>query len=239
MNLTRRSRRSLAALCICTLAGCGVTPVQKAEVRPPIAIAKGQPATPLAFTKIVTKIPLGDQVGTIQHGWACLPGSSVAWRGGRLNITDEELTDTFRRELESRNYPIVGDPYALFGDPNLSTAEIFIAGQVTKLEMKVCFPFSGSPTLDFGNTSTVRGGTYMGVTWQVFSRKEGKVVREINTEGSYQTEKALSGGFPMILRNAFAANVRNLLADPAFHGLVSGMDGSRSASPTTVTPGGI
>jgi hypothetical protein len=213
--------------------------VPRAEVKTPLEITNGQPATPLGFTKIVTKIPLGEQIGTIQHGWACLPGSSVTWRGGRLNITDEELADTFRRELASRNYPIVGDPYALFGDPSQTVAETFVAGLVTKIDLKVCFPFTGSPTLDFGNTDRVKGGAYMGVSWQVFSRKEGKVVREFNTEGTFQTEETISGGFPIILRSAFAANVRNLLADPGFHALVTGMDGSRSSSPPAAAPAGI
>lgn len=60
----------------------------------------------------------------------------------------------------------------------------------------------------------------MRVTWQIFSRAEGKVVHEITTEGSYQSEEVISGGFPIFLRNAFAANVINLLADRGFHDLV-------------------
>ena len=239
MNVIRHFRHSLPLLYICALAGCVVTPVQKAEVKAPIDLKSGQPATTLGFTKIVTKIPLGDQIGTIQHGWWCLPGANINWRGGHLNITDEELTDTFRRELEGRNYPIVGDPYALFGDPSQASAEIFVAGLVTKLDIKVCFPFTGSPTLDFGNTSTVKGGAFMRVIWQVYSRKEGKVVRDISTEGSFQTEETIAGGFPIILRNAFAANVRNLLADPGFHALVTGVGGNHSSSPPVTAPSGI
>lgn len=211
--------------------GCAVKPVQQADTKSPIEIPAGETAKPLAFRKIMTKLPLGEQIGTIQYGWGCFPGTALTWRGGRLNITDEELTETFRKELESRNYPIVGDPYALFGDPSDATAEVFVAGLVTKVDLKVCFPFSGSPTLDVGNTSTVKGGAFMGVTWQIYSRKARKVVLEISTQGSYQTDTAVAGGFPVILRDTFAANVRNLLADQRFHKLLTEKEGEGSEPP--------
>jgi hypothetical protein len=194
--------------------------VQKAEIKVPLEVQVGTDAKSIEFRKIVTKIPLGEQIGRIQHGWGCFPGASINWRGGRLNITDEELTDTFRKELERRNYRVVGDPYALFGEPSAWKAEILVAGLITKIEVNTCFPYSGSPTLHIGNTSAVKGGAFMRVAWQVYSRLDGKVVYETTTEGSYHTEEVISGGFPVVLRNAFASNVRNLLADPGFHGLV-------------------
>jgi hypothetical protein len=232
-------RAALLTLLVFMMHGCTVAPIQQAEVKAPLEIAAGQSAKLLAFRKIVAKIPLGEQIGTIQHGWGCFPGSSINWRGGQLNITDEELTDTFRKELESRNYPIVGDPYALFGEPSERKSEILVAGLVTKVDLKVCFPYSGSPTLDIGNTSTLKGGAFMRVSWQIYSRAAGKIVQELTTEGSYKTEETISGGFPIVLRNAFAANVRNLLADPGFHGLVTGKDDDRPVSRPKATSEGI
>lgn len=206
-----------AAIVLC---GCAVKSVQIAESNTPRAIPVGTEANPIEFRKIVTKIPLGEQIGQFQYGWWCAPGTAVNWRGGRLNITDEELTETFRKELEENNYPVVGDPYALFGDPSTWKAEILVAGLVNKVDLKVCFPFSGSPNIDIGNTSTLKGGTYMRVSWQLYSRAAGKVVYETTTEGSFTTENTVPGGLPVFLRNAFAANVRNLLADKGFHDLV-------------------
>lgn len=173
----------------------------------------------------------GEQIGKIRHGWGCFPGANIGWRGGRLNVTDEELTETFRNELQNRNYQIVGDAYALFGDPSTWQAEILVAGLVTKEDAQVCFPFSGSPTADIGNTAAVKGGAFMRVTWQIYSRADGKVVHEITTEGSYQIEEVISGEFPIILRNAFAANVKNLLADRGFHDLVQ-KGGNQHAEPS-------
>ena len=202
------------------LTGCAVTPVHVAEAKSPRAIPSGVDASPIEFRKMITKLPLGKEVGQFQYGWGCLPGAVIAWRGGRLNVTDEELTDTFRKELESNNYRILGDPYALFYDPSSGQAEIVVAGLVDNVDLRVCYPFSGSPNIDIGNTSTLKGGAYMRVVWQVYSRSAGRVVLTVTTEGTFRTEQTVSGGLPLVLRNAFAANVRNLLADAGFYQLV-------------------
>jgi hypothetical protein len=212
--------RRLLPLLVFSLWGCAVTPVQVAESKAPRAIPPGVDANPIQFRRIVTKIPLGEQIGQYQYGWGCFPGAAIGWRGGQLNITDEELTETFRTELQTQNYPVVGDPYALFGDPTSLKAEILVAGLVDKVDIRVCYPFSGSPSINIGNTGTLKGGVFMRVAWQLYSRAAGKVVYETHTEGSYKTDEAISGGLPLFLRNAFAANVRNLLGDPGFHALV-------------------
>ncbi|MDR2000718.1 MAG: hypothetical protein LBP94_04200 [Zoogloeaceae bacterium] len=210
----------LSILASSILSGCTVPPVQKVEAQAPLEISVGTQTKPIEFRKILTKIPLGEQVVKMHYGWGCFPGANIGWRGGRLNITDEELTETFRSELQSRNYQVVGDPYALFDDPSVWQAEILVAGVVTKVDTQVCFPFSGSPSAGIGNTSALKGGAFMRVTWQIYGRAAGKVVHEVTTEGSYQSEEVISGGFPIFFRNAFAANVRNLLADRGFHDLV-------------------
>jgi serine protease Do len=213
-------RQSLFVVVGCALCGCAVAPVQLADTKAPRAIPPGAAAQPIQFRRIVAKIPLGEQIGQYQYGWACFPGATIGWRGGRLNITEEELTEAFRKELQSQNYPVVGDPYALFGDPAAWKAEILVAGLVNKVDIKVCFPYSGSPNINIGDTGTLKGGAFMRVAWQLYSRTAGKVVYETTTEGSYKTEEPISGGLALVLRNAFAANVRNLLADPGFHSLV-------------------
>jgi len=67
------------------------------------------------------------------------------------------------------------------------------------------------------------------VSWQLYSRGANKVVYETTTQGSYRTEETVAGGLPVFLRNAFAANVRNLLADPGFYALVAKGRGRRPA----------
>lgn len=213
-------RVALSTLLVTILCGCAVAPVQIAEQKTPQAIPPGSSTKPVQLWKIVTKLPLGEQIGQFQYGWGCMPGSAINWRGGRLNITNEELNETFRKELENNNYAVSGDPYALFEDPSALNTEILVAGQINKVDIRMCFPYSGSPNIDVGNISTFKGGAFMRVTWQLYSRSAGKVIYETTTEGTYKTDETVPGGLAVSLRNAFSANVNNLLADPGFHNKV-------------------
>lgn len=202
------------------LASCAVAPVKQVQAKTPREISVGTNAKLIAFKKMGVKIPLGDVIAKIQFGWMCAPGSNFGWRGGKLNVTDEEFAETFRKELEDKNYPVIGESFSFFGDTADAKAEILVAGVIEKVEINSCFPYSGSPYAEIGNTSTVKGGAYMRITWQIYSQKEGKVVSQITTEGTFQTTETISGGMPILLRNAYASNVQNLLADAKFYDLV-------------------
>lgn len=197
------------------VASCGTVPSttiakEKAGISAPSEIG----AKSFLLKKVVTQIPLGEEVMNIQHGWGCFMGSSTHWRGGEINVTAAEFQDGFRKEFKKLNYKVAGDPSALFDDRTVSDAELLVAGAIEKLEINVCFPFSGSPTADFGITDKLKGSTFMRVRWQIYSKADEKVVMEATTEGSYSSQEVMTGSVPLFLKNAFQANVRNLLAEP-------------------------
>ena len=176
---------------------------------------QGADAKPIQFKKVIVRLRRGEEVGKSFVGLACLPSGTVEWKGGRVNITDEEFTDAFREELQKYNYPVVGDPNALFEDPSSWKAELLVAGQVNKLEVSACYPMAG-----FGNFKDSKGGAFVRVNWQIFGQLERKVVYETSTEGSFNTENSTSFGIEKALTNAFGVAVQNLLADAKFHELV-------------------
>lgn len=131
-------------------------------------------------------------------------------------MTDEEFSDGFRKELTKLNYKVAGDPSALFVDHTLKNADLLVAGAIEKSQTNVCFPFSGSPDANIGITSRLKGSTYMRVRWQIYSKSSAKVVLETTTEGSFEAPETIAGSIPQFLKNAFQANVSNLLAEPRF-----------------------
>lgn len=211
--LTRISALSVSAALI-LLTGCA-TKVQQADVRQAKEIPRGADAKPIQFKKVVVKLRRGEPIGESSVGLACLPTGTVEWKGGRVNITDDEFTEAFREELQKYNYPVVGDPNALFDDPSAWKAELLVAGQISKLQISACYPMAG-----FGNWRESKGGAYVRVNWQVYGQLERRVVYETSTEGSYESETAASFGIEKSLTNAFSIAVQNLLADPKFHELV-------------------
>lgn len=197
---TRLKTLVVAIASFCFLQGCEITPTKTAEQKSPQKIPDTQQSKSIAFGKIVTNIPLGTTTGRIHYGWACATGNVMNWRGGNINLTYTEQSEAFRKEFTSFNYRVPGDPYNLFDAPAELTADLVVSGVIEQLEINICFPFSGSPSADFGNTSLVKGASYIKIAWQVFSREENKVVSRLN---------------------AFSANLRNLIAQPEFYELAS------------------
>jgi len=205
----------ILVMAVLLLHGCVSTPVQKAEVKAAREIPQGTDAKPIQFRKVVVKLRRGEPIGHASAGLLCLGNQELNWRGGKADITDDELTQAFREELQKANYPIVGDPNALFEDPSTWKAELLVAGLIDKIEANACFPKAG-----FGNWRDAKGGAFVQVNWQIYGQMERKVIYETKTQGSYETDEMTSYGLSKFVTNAFAGAVQNLLADPGFHGLV-------------------
>lgn len=214
---------SFSVLC----SGCA-TPVTTAQIQTPREVPIGADAKPIQFKKVVVKLKRGEKIGTLSGGLLCVPHGELTWKGGRTTVTAEDFTDAFREELQKANYPVVGNPDALFEDPSEWKAELLVAGLVKQLEANMCYPNSG-----FSDFSSVKGGVYLKVNWQIYSRLDRKVVYEVTTEGSYQTDQAQKGQEVTIFTNAFAVATQNLLADASFHKLVIGVQEDTIASNDT------
>jgi S1-C subfamily serine protease len=220
-----RARWILVLAGILAITGCA-TQVQQASVREVRQVPQGTDAKPIQFRKVVVRLRRGEEIGKSHVGLACLPQGTIDWRGGRVTISDDEFTDAFREELQKYNYPVVGDPNALFDDPSSWKAELLVAGQINKLEVSACFPMAG-----FGNWKDSKGGAFIRVQWQIYGQLERKVVYEVTTEGSFQSANSTPFGIEKAMTNAFAVATQNLLADEKFHQLVISR-GGRSAAPS-------
>lgn len=221
--------------CICVggmllLTGCG-TPAEIKPIPEPtvIDVPDGSSAKPVQFRKIVAKLNRGQNIGAIEGGLLCVPQGDLTWRGGRATVSDEEFTDTFREELRKANYPIVGDPNALFDDPSTWRAEILVAGLITTIKANICFPYAG-----FGNYGTASGEVFLTVDWQIYSRLDRQVIYKVSTSGSAKTKSSGTGGIDAFY-NAFAQATRGLLADQQFHAIIAGNKANGQTMPASIT----
>ena len=57
-------------------------------------------------------------IGAIELGLACVAHKDLTWLYTQSLVSDSELTEIFREEFKKANYPVVGDPNALFDDPS-------------------------------------------------------------------------------------------------------------------------
>jgi len=208
---------ALACVATAVLAACAtsavVTQVQDRQIK---EIKVGETAKPVQFRKMAMRMPRNKVIGAVQAGLLCIGAGELTYRGGRIAIDDDQYNEVFREELEAANYVVVGDPDALFDDPESWKAEYLIGGLIKDIKANICFPMSG-----FGDFITSRGEAEIDVEWQIYSRLNRKVVLEIQTKGSSQISTKRNGGDDVILE-AFASAARQLLADERFYSLITG-----------------
>lgn len=198
------------------ISGCASSAVIKQiESKQAIDVPISGVSKPIQFKKIVVKLNRGEDIGSVQSGILCVPRADLIWRGGRVDVSNEDFTDVFREELTKANYEVVGNSDALFEDPNDWKAEYLIAGLVTEMQANICYPWGG-----VGNWTSGKGEAYMKVNWQIYSRLNRKVVYETSTEGSSKIDDSSPTGPSDVFLNAFSDATKNLLADKGFHDLI-------------------
>ena len=198
------------------LVGCATTPVKQVMVNAPLSVSADSETKPVMLSKIVVKLARGQVYGKTHIGVFCLPHGNLTWRGGRVEFSDDDLSDAFREEFEKAGYTVVGNTDSLFPDPSEAKAQYLVGGLVTKLQANVCYPYAGFD--DFGNSS---GGVFMKVDWQVYSTLDRRIVFQTVSEGSFETEEVTPAGFENAVINAFGFATQNLLADTGFHKLIT------------------
>jgi hypothetical protein len=198
--------KMLAALAV---AGCASsTAIRTFEDRQPRAVV-GEPRL-VMFRKLVSLIPEGTPLGTIQRGLFCLPQGHMIWQRPRgAKIDAEVVLAALTSELSKAGYKVIGAPESLFDEHSESQAEFLLAGSVTYVASNECH--------QVGKSSAE---TSVEIEWQVFEQRARAVVLTITTGGTSR-EPLRPRGAQLAFAGAFAAALRNLLADERFAALMS------------------
>lgn len=199
----------LAALVIGPVtAGAAAQPnMVRVEPLPP-----GTQTRPVQLSRMVVEIAPGTQTGRVRAGLLCVSAGNVPWQGrGSQNITNAQFDNAFRQEMQRLGYTVVGASNSLFGEAPRTDADHVIGGRVTSLYLDICYPHSG-----LGNTTRSKGSARIGVTWEIYSRPEGRVIATVVTQGAFEQRRSQDGGSHDIPLNAFANAVRWLAASQEF-----------------------
>jgi hypothetical protein len=77
----------------------------------------------------------GARIGNLYAGLFHVWQSHVTWQGGRVAMDPEEFAEELRRQFETQNLPVVGDPRALFEDPTEWKAEYLIGALIGDIKL--------------------------------------------------------------------------------------------------------
>jgi len=195
--------------------GCASTTVSQVEVQQAIQITDPDKVKPIAITKVAAKIRRGTDIGDLQAGWLCVKNDDIKWRSGnKVQMSNEDLVDVFREELEANGWPVVGSTENLFDGYDVSGAEVLVAARISDIEANMCALNAG-----FGDWN-MTGSMRMDVEWQVYSPATRSLIGKIDTQGSSVIKKASDDAAWELMSDSFGFAVNNLLADPAFLNMV-------------------
>jgi serine protease Do len=196
------------------VAGCASSPAIRTfeDLQPRAVVGESRP---IMFRKLISKIPEGTPVGTFRQGDFCLPNRPLTWdrpEGTPIAADSlaEDLSATLTSELTKAGYKVIGAAGSLFEESQESRADFLLGGSVTHLAWDQC--------LRPGAVSW--GEVAVEVEWQLFDRRPSTVVLTSTTGGTFRTPTSPNGARRAFL-GAFAAALRNLLADERFPALTS------------------
>ncbi len=174
-------------------------------------------AAPVELTRVEINLPRGTRLGSLRTGLICRKREPLKWQGGKMNISDEVLSNAFREVLQSAGFPGVRGSDSLFEKDVTEDVVYLVGGIIKHLKADVCYPKA-----DSGNLYKIKGESSLTVEWQVYSRSERKVVLEVVTAGSFKG-RAVGGEPTSMIVDALADAAKKLLQDKGFQDLVLGV----------------
>ncbi len=213
----RKFQATLAGLLF--VAGCtGTIDIQPVAVKEPLVIPEGSDPKPVLLTRLRFQQMRGQDLGKRFGGSLCKERGRIYSDSDYLDLRglQQDLGAAFREAMIQANYPVVGDPNALFEDDSASKAELKLAGSVDKLALEPCYYYDNKNNYNYAS-----GAASLRINWQVYDVLARRVVYQTSTEGFFFLNEVKRNGASVLVINAFQAAVRNLLADPGFNALVT------------------
>ncbi len=190
-------------------------------VKAAVPFPVGEPGRPAFLKTIKKRFDQPVAVGELQSGWLCSRQRDIEWnqKTGDLLLPTDAMFRRFKASLAAARYPTPApapQADALFEEKKEVGAPVVrIEGENLQVGVMVKEVLTNTC---LKNASTVRGGAYVKLFWQVFAADQQKVIFQATTEGSFQSaEFAVVGNvFSTLPIEAFAVAAGNLLADPGF-----------------------
>jgi serine protease Do len=233
-----RIRVSVWLFLLPVMAGCGL-PVQKVEVKAPLARPDQARPVPIRFGEVQSRVRRGDVYAGYVLGLTCVwPYDYVTWSHGRRLLDSVEFGDLFREEMGVAGYDVVARADQMFDMvEDEQRAELVVSAQITDVKMNLCRKLGLIILLQ----STVKGleaDAAVTVDWTVYSALDRRIVYRTTTRGYIEMDQAAPDGDEIALAEAFAAAAANLAADPGFQA-VGFAPGDRPDRGPALEPGGV
>lgn len=178
----------------------------------PSALPAGASPRPVAFTRAGATMRDDQRVGTRWFGVVCVEEAPIYWSDVAEALVGVKAL--FAEEVKAAGFRPEADPSNLFADEDSFGGDLQIGAMVKAADISIC-----------NNMINTTGKARLDIEWQIYSTIRREVVATISTNSSV-AQKISSKTKRNIVQEAFAVNVRTLLADERFRALVLSTDPS-------------
>jgi len=203
---------SCLAFMLVGCAGMGIVPPVKTVLTGTPKEIGAEALRSLQVSRVYYDIPKGTTIGMEYAGAVCRTLKPIVIEVEPRSQPNLALAELLRKEFQMAGYPVVQSENKLFLDDAAIPAELFIGAYVKEVQAYRC----SKPGV-FGVGPGAKGGVYMKVEWQLLAFPERKVVFTTTTEGAHTVPEFTPLKDFRPYAEAFAAAVKNLLADEEFH----------------------
>ncbi|ACG76940.1 hypothetical protein PHZ_c0526 [Phenylobacterium zucineum HLK1] len=148
------------------------------------------------------------------------PADAAAVEGSRRD--DDRSGRRLRGRVRRRGLKAGSDPSNLFAEAAPTSGDLQVGALVKSADASYC-----------ENVIKTSGKVTLGVEWQIYSGLRREVVARIETTGTYEAKKLDDRSKRSLAQEAFAANVRSLLADERFRQVMADDPAQAIGSPAT------
>ncbi|MDA1044186.1 MAG: S1C family serine protease [Verrucomicrobia bacterium] len=177
----------------CATIGPRITQLTPIELGP-------EGSAPIAFTRLVIRVPSGSQVGAHHDGLLQVPQFHHTWLSN-ITVGSDEFKIVASEHLTSRGYTVLGGDNLLFGRDESAKAEYQLGGTVQSLGYNTYAPLAGNYS-----------DAALSIEWQLYDAFSEEVVQTVTTSG-YGRQSGIGSA---CTQSAFRSALDNLLADAQF-----------------------
>jgi len=187
------------------LGGCAPAMNRKAGLRSaPIELINKSTA-PIAFNRLIIRVPSGTKLGSHHDGFLKIPKFSHEWNSN-IVVGSDEFKIMASEELKNHGYNVKGGTDLLFGNDESVKAQFQLGGTMNSLEFNSYAPLAG------GYNEAV-----CGIEWQVYNVYSKSIVYNFSSFGYGKSDGSGSGS----IQKAFLVSLNNLMAEQPFVDLLS------------------
>mgnify|MGYP001550511764 FL=1 len=164
---------------------------------------------PITFLRAVLTMETGSEVGKVTVGWLHLPGTTLKASPGE---GARQFSFIAREELRKAHYTIPGADNELFGENDAAKARYQLGAEIPQIRLNAHVqPGWASATINSEGSMTIN--------WQLYDTFARKVVFKETITSPYRHRGKFDGN-DLETFDMFRANLRELLARPAFAALM-------------------